>query len=144
MSSAPVRQAGPLLSAVLAHCAEHPYTGGDLELEDVTFQQTMVGTERIVSVLGDVPHVMGVSVELLDVVDPHLVSFDRGLLRLNVSPTMLLYEPLYIGWRADIVMFRRVCTRCHGLRKVPDWSQGLDPVYGEPQGKPCPECLDWP
>ena len=32
----------------------------------------------------------------------------------------------------------------YGLRKVPDWSQGLDPVYGEPKGKPCPECLEWP
>lgn len=110
---------------------------------DLTMQQQMVGTERIVSVLGDAPKVMQVSVDLLEAVDPELVSFERGLLVLNVVPR-LLYEPLYVGHRADVVVFRRVCTRCHGLRKVPDWSQGLDPVYGEPKGKPCPECLGWP
>lgn len=32
------------------------------------------------------------------------------------------------------------CPRCHGHGKIPDWSQGLDPVYGEPKGKPCPDC----
>ena len=32
------------------------------------------------------------------------------------------------------------CPRCHGHGKIPDWSQGLDPYYGEPKAKPCPEC----
>lgn len=142
MTNPPVRQAGPLLSAILAYCVEHPYVGDDLEPEDVTFQQTMVGTERIVSVLGDVPHVMGVSAELLDVVDPHLVSFDRGLLTLDVVPR-LLYRPLYVSWRADVVVLRRVCTRCYGSRKVPDWTNWNE-EYGEPRPKPCPECEEWP
>lgn len=143
MSSVPVRQAGPLLSAVLAYCAEHPYSGEDLAPGSLTMQRHLVGTERVVSVLGEAPHVVHITVELLDAADPGLVSFDRGLLRLNVVPE-LLYEPLYVSWRADSIVFRRVCTRCHGLRKVPDWSQGLDPIYLEPQGKPCPECLGWP
>lgn len=144
MSSTPVRQAGPLLSAVLAWCAEHPWDGEDLRCNDVTFQRhTADDGVRTVSVLGDVPHVMAASTELLEAAGPASVSFDRGLLRLNVVPE-LLYEPLYVSWRADCVVFRRVCTRCHGLRKVPDWSQGLDPVYGEPKGKPCPDCEGWP
>jgi hypothetical protein len=36
------------------------------------------------------------------------------------------------------------CPRCHGRGKVPDWSQGLDPIYGEPKGKPCPDCQETP
>ena len=32
------------------------------------------------------------------------------------------------------------CPRCHGRGKVPDWSQGLDAEFGEPQAKPCPDC----
>lgn len=143
MTSPPVRQAGPLLSALLAYCAGHPYIGEDLAPADLMMQQTMVGTERVVSVLGDAPHVVHMTVDLLDAADPSLVSFDRGLLRLNVVPE-LLYRPLYVSWRADSIMFRRVCTQCYGSRKVPDWSQGLDSIYGEPKGKPCLECLDWP
>lgn len=143
MTTTPVRQAGPLLSAVLVYCARHPYAGDDLEPGILTFQQTMVGTERVVSILGDVPDVMEAATELLDAADPQLVFFERGLLVLNVVPR-LLYRPLYVGRRADTVAFRRVCATCYGLRKVPDWSQGLDPVYGEPKGKPCPECLEWP
>lgn len=142
MTTTPTRQAGPLLSAVLAYCAEHPYTGGDLEPGVLTFQQTMVGTERVISVLCEVPEVMEAATDLLDAADQELVSFERGLLVLNVVPR-LLYQPLYIGRRAEAVVFRRVCTRCHNSRKVPDWSRGLDPVYGEPKGKPCPECLEW-
>jgi len=143
VTTAPTKQAGPLLSAVLTYCAEHPYAGDDLEPGILTFQQTMVGAERVVSVLGNVPDVMEAATDLLDAADPQLVSFGRGLLTLNVAPR-LLYRPLYVGRRADTVMFRRVCATCHGLQKVPDWSQGLDPVYGEPKGKPCPECLEWP
>ncbi len=33
-----------------------------------------------------------------------------------------------------------LCPRCHGRGKIPDFSQGLDPIYGEPKGKPCPDC----
>lgn len=143
MTTAPVRQAGPLLSAVFAYCVAHPYSGEDLAPGSLAMQQTGVGAGRVVSVLGDAPHVVHITVELLDAADPDLVSFDRGLLRLNVIPE-LLYEPLYVSWRADSIVFRRVCARCHGLRKVPDWSQGLDPVYGEPKGKPCPDCEGWP
>lgn len=36
------------------------------------------------------------------------------------------------------------CPRCHGHGKIPDWSQGLDPVYGEPQAKACPDCQETP
>lgn len=143
MSSAPVRQAGPLLSAVLAHCAENPYTGDDLEPGVITFRQTMVGSERAIGVLGDVPHVIHMTMDLLDVADPELVSFERGLLTLNVSPDKLLYAPLYVGRRAGCVVFRRVCSRCHGSRKVPDWTNWNE-EYGEPRPKPCPECLEWP
>lgn len=32
------------------------------------------------------------------------------------------------------------CERCHGRGYVPDFSGGLDPVYGEPRKKPCPTC----
>lgn len=142
MSSIPVRRAGPLLSEILAYCAEHPYTGNDLELGIVTFQQTMVGTERVVSVLGDVPQVMGMTMDLLDAADQDLVSFDRGRLVLNVVPK-LLYEPLYVGRRAEYIVFRRVCTRCHNSRKIPDWTN-WNHEYGEPRPKPCPECLEWP
>jgi len=41
------------------------------------------------------------------------------------------------------VVFRRVCTRCHNLRKVPDWGNWNE-EYGEPRPKPCPECAEWP
>lgn len=140
--TAPVQQAGPLLAAVLACCAENPYDGADLEPDDVTFQQQLVGTERVVSVLGDIPDVMAVSVELLDAFDPDLVSFERELLVLNVVPR-LLYRPLYVSRRADCVVFRRVCARCHGSRKVPDWTN-WNHEYGEPRPKPCPECQEWP
>jgi hypothetical protein len=141
VTTTPTGQAGPLLSAVLVYCAEHPYADGDLEPGVLTFQQTMVGTERVVNVLGDVPDVMEAATELLDAADPQLVSFERGLLVLNVVP-LLLYRPLYVGRRADTVVFRRVCATCYDSRKVPDWSRGLDPVYGEPKGKPCPDCLE--
>lgn len=140
--TAPVRRAGPLLSEIVAYCAEHPYTGNDLELGVVTFQQTMVGTERVVSVLGDVPQVMGMTMDLLDAADQDLVSFDRGRLVLNVVPK-LSYEPLYVGRRAEYIVFRRVCTRCHNSRKIPDWTNWNE-EYGEPRPKPCPECLEWP
>jgi hypothetical protein len=143
VTSPPIRQAGPLLSAILAHCAENPYTGDDLEPDGLTVKQQMVGTERAIRVLGVVPHVVYVSVELLEAADPELVSFERGLLMLNMSPDRLLYEPLYIGRRADCVVFRRVCSRCHGSRKVPDWTN-WNQEYGEPRPKPCPECLEWP
>lgn len=142
MSSIPVRRAGPLLSEIVAYCAEHPYTGNDLELGVVTCQQTMVGTERVVSVLGDVPQVMGMTMDLLDAVDQNLVSFDHGRLVLNVVPK-LLYEPLYVGRRAEYIVFRRVCTRCHNSRKIPDWTNWNE-EYGEPRPKPCLECLEWP
>lgn len=142
MTTAPTRQAGQLLTAILAYCVEHPYAGDDLEPEPLTLQQTVVGTECVVSVLGDVPEVMDAATELLDAADLTLVSFERGLLTLDVVPR-LLYQPLYVSRRADGVVFRRVCARCYNSRKVPDWLQGLDPVYGEPKGKPCPECADW-
>lgn len=32
------------------------------------------------------------------------------------------------------------CVRCRGRGYVPDFSGGLDPVYGEPGKKPCPAC----
>lgn len=141
--TAPVRQAGPLLSAVLAWCAGHGWDGEDLRCNDVTLQRhTADDGVRTVSVLGDVPHVMAASTELLEAADPALVSFDRGLLRLNVVPE-LLYEPLYVWCRADVVVLRRVCTRCHGSRKIPDWANWNE-EYGEPRPKPCPECLEWP
>lgn len=143
MTSPPVRQTGPLLSAVLGHCAENPYTGDDLEPDGLTVKQQMVGVERVVRILGDVPHVVYVSVELLEAADPELVSFDCGLLTLKMSPDKLLYEPLYIGRRADCIVLRRVCTRCHDSRKVPDWTNWNE-EYGEPRPKPCPECLEWP
>ena len=143
MSSAHVRQAGPLLSAVLNYCAENPYNGEDLEPSDLAVQQTMVGTERVLSVLGDIPHVVHVSVELLDAADPEVMLFNRGLLKLNLSPDALLYEPLYVGRRADYVVFRRVCTRCRNSRKVPNWTDWNE-EYGEPRPKPCPDCLEWP
>lgn len=134
---------GPLLSAILTYCAENPYTGDDLEPGDLTVRQTMVGTERVLSVLGDIPHVVHVSVELLDAADPEVMSFDRGLLRLNLLPNALLYEPLYVDRRADCVVFRRVCTRCHNSRKIPDWTS-WNAEYGEPRPKPCPACAEWP
>lgn len=144
MSSTPIRQAGPLLATILAWCAEHPWNGEDLRYDDVTFQQhTADDGTRTVSVLGEVPHVMAASTELLEVADPELVSFENGLLVLNVQPAKLLYRPLYVSRRADCVVFRRVCTRCHGSRKVPDWTN-WNHEYGEPRPKPCPECERWP
>lgn len=146
MSSVPVRQVAPLLTEILAWCAEHPWDGGDLTPGDLTFQQRYIAENdtRIVSTAGTPPEVLAASVELLEGADPQLLKFDdRGLLIFDVQPEPLLYEPLYVGWRAETVVFRRVCTRCHNSRKVPDWLQGLDSVYGEPKGKPCPECADW-
>jgi hypothetical protein len=32
-----------------------------------------------------------------------------------------------------------VCPRCHGSRKVPDWTN-WNTEYGEPRPKPCPDC----
>jgi len=146
VSTSLTQPAGPLLTEVLAWCAEHPWNGGDLPIGDLTFQQHYDGETdtRTVSVLGAPPQVMAASVDLLEQADPQFLKFDRGLLAIDVLPERLLYKPLYVGWRAEMVVFRRVCTRCHNSRKVPDWSQGLDPVYGEPKGKPCPECLEWP
>lgn len=140
----PVQQAGPLLSAVLTWCAEHPWSGKDLHYDDVTFQQrTAEDGTCTVSVLGDVPHVMAASTEILEAADPELVSFENGLLVLNVQPAKLLYQPLYVARAAQSVVFRRVCARCHGFRKVPDWTN-WNHEYGEPRPKPCPECLEWP
>jgi hypothetical protein len=138
------RQTGPLLLQILAWCAAHPYVGEDLEPGDITFQQDYDHADgtRTVSVLGEAPQVMAASVNLLEAVDQDLVSFDRGLLVLNVTPR-LLYRPLYVGRRADCVVFERVCALCHNSRKMPDWSQGLDSVYGEPRAKPCTECATW-
>ena len=146
MTVTPARPAGTLLTEVLAWCAEHPWNGGDLPIGDLTFQQHYDAETdtHTVSVLGTPPQVMAASVDLLEQADPQFLKFDRGLLVIDVQPERLLYEPLYVGWRAEMVVFRRVCTRCHNSRKIPDWSHGLDPVYGEPKGKPCPECLEWP
>lgn len=141
----PVRPAGQLLTAVLAWCLEYPWDGDDLAPGDITFQQHFDGEARTVSILGDVPDVMAVSTMLLadGYTDPELVSFDRGVLTLNVQPAKLLYRALYFSWDATYVMFRRMCPRCHGSRKVPNWSDWNE-EYGEPRPKPCPECAEWP
>jgi hypothetical protein len=140
--SAPIQKAGALLTDVLAYCAAHPYDGEDLVIGDIAFQQHYNEADgtRTVSVLGDAPDVLGVSTALLEWADPQFISFSGGLLVLDAEPRQLLYRPLYLGRDAQVVMFQRVCTTCRDRRKVPDWSQGLDPVYGEPKGKPCPEC----
>jgi hypothetical protein len=133
MTTVPMRQAGTLLAEVLAWCAENPWGGGDLTPGDLTLQQhyTAEDDTRTVSTLGAVPEVVAISVELLEKADPQLLKFDDcGLLTFDVQPERLLYEPLYVGWRAESVVFRRVCTRCHNSRIVPDWSRGLDRCTG--------------
>jgi len=136
-----VKQAGALLTEVIAYCLEHPYGGEDLAIGDITFQQHYNDADgtRTVSVLGDAPDVIGVSTVLLEHGDPQFMTFRNGLLELNVQPRRLLYQPLYFGRSAEAVMFRRVCPRCLGRRKVPDW-QNWNTEYGEPRPKPCPEC----
>ena len=145
MSTSLTQPAGPLLTEVLAWCADHPWTGGDLSVGDLTCQQHYDAetNTRTVSVLGAPPQVMAVSVDLLEQADPQFLKFDRGLLAINVLPERMLYEPLYVGWRAELVVFRRVCTRCHNSRKVPDWGNWNE-EYGEPRPKPCPVCAEWP
>lgn len=139
------RTAGPLLAQVLTWCAEHPWNGDDLPYDDITFQRNYdADGSYTVSILGDVPDVLAVTTDLLDAADPDLMSFERGLLVLNIQPEKLLYWPLYVACRAESVVFRRTCPRCYNSRKVPDFSQGLDPVYGEPRPKPCPVCEGWP
>jgi hypothetical protein len=39
-----------------------------------------------------------------------------------------------------IEWYARGCNHCHGRGYLPDWSHGLDPVYGEPGKKACPDC----
>jgi len=141
VTTMPMQPSGPLLTEVLAWCAEHPWDGDDLTPGALTFQwhYSEADNSRAVSVMGAPPELAAFDIGLLDNADQELVTFERGLLVLNVQPERVLYEPLYVSRRAEFVMFRHVCSRCHNSRKVPDWTNWNE-EYGEPRPKPCPDC----
>jgi len=51
------------------------------------------------------------------------------------SPGVWRAKPVGTRWPVHID-----CERCHDRGYIPDFSQGLDAVYGEPGKKPCPDC----
>lgn len=90
--------------AVLSWLNHHPYTAESTAQSGViAFRR---GDDGAVTVEGDAPDVLGITVELLDTALNQYVSFDDGVITLHVQPEPLRYRPLYAD--SGVVMCERM------------------------------------
>jgi hypothetical protein len=99
------REAPDLLARVIDWCNSHPTDGPLPESGALEMHRNADGT---ITVLGDIPEVLGISSELLRLAAPQYLSFADGILTMDVLPEPLHYRPLGPDPRSFTVVFERV------------------------------------
>ena len=97
------REDADLLTEILDWCYAHPYDGPLPEFGDLTMRRE----HDTVVVEGEPPAILAISGDLLDMAEPRFLSFNDGILAMNVKPEPLHYRPLGPHPSSRVVVFER-------------------------------------